>query len=75
LRGPKALHGFVQPFGKLLDLDPATSTRSHLRWARGMVEVASRDLIPPFLWFELTDNKGFMSVFIFCASGFVIGGT
>jgi hypothetical protein len=58
LRGPKAIAAVVRPFGRLIKLDSPSLARSDLRWARGVVEVASRELIPPFLWFELLKSSG-----------------
>jgi hypothetical protein len=49
---------FVQPFGQLMDMNFATSSRSDLRWARVVVDMAARDLIPSVLWFELKQSNG-----------------
>jgi hypothetical protein len=48
----------VRPFGRLIELDSLSLARSDLRWDRGVVEVASRELIPPFIWFELLKSSG-----------------
>jgi hypothetical protein len=53
LRGPGVLCAIIQPFVRLLDLDTVFSSRIELRWARVLVEVVARELIPPVGWFEL----------------------
>jgi hypothetical protein len=40
-------------------MDLAISSRSDLRWAKVVIDVATRDLIPPSLWFELKQRNGF----------------
>jgi hypothetical protein len=58
LRGPKAINAFVRPFGRLIELDSPSMTSSELHWAHGVVKVASRELIPSSLWFELLKPNG-----------------
>jgi hypothetical protein len=58
LRGPGVLRAIIQPFSRLLDLDAVSSSRTELRWARVLVEVAARALIPSVGWFELKNSKG-----------------
>lgn len=42
-------------------MDYNTRFRTDLRWARVLVEVADRAVVPPFLWFEVNRVTGVKS--------------
>jgi Domain of unknown function (DUF4283) len=59
--GFHGLQVVIQPFGTLLDLDFNTRTRTDLRWARVLVELADVSLLPAVLWFEVQRSNGWRS--------------
>jgi hypothetical protein len=61
MRGYQGLKAIIRPFGNLLDLDFNTRIHFDLRFARVYVDVATLELIPPFLWFEVNRLNGWVS--------------
>jgi hypothetical protein len=59
-QGYHDLEVVIRPFGNILDLDFNARVRFDLRFARVYVEVAALELIPRFLWFEVTRPNGWV---------------
>jgi hypothetical protein len=61
LHGYHGLEVVTRPFGTLLDLDFNARVRSDPWFALVYVEVTALELIPQFLWFEITLSNGWVS--------------
>lgn len=51
----------IKPFGTLIDIDYNTRFRTNMNWAHVLVEVVDREVIPPYLWFEVNRCIGMKS--------------